>query len=72
MCIGAYREALTRQATEAVAGRPPGRPTNPGHDDPESRGVAAASAVADSGPAIALAQDATVVHGEVVDSQTFS
>ena len=36
-------------------------------DDLESRGVAAAGAAAGSGPAMALAQDATVVNGEVID-----
>ncbi len=47
-----------RQAAEAdgegVAGRPLRRSANPGQDDPESRGVAAAGAVAESGPAKAL------------------
>ena len=89
-CIGAYREALTRdlsstassaptstsapsqrQAAEAgregVVGRPLRRRTNPGQDDLESRGVAVAGAVAESGPAMALAKDATVVNGEVID-----
>jgi hypothetical protein len=40
---------------------------NPGQDDPESRGVAAAGAVAESGPAMALAKDATVINGKVID-----
>jgi len=73
-----YRDALgstpapsQRQAAEAgrdaVAGRPLRRRTNPGQEDLESHGVAAAGAVTDSGPAMALATDATVVNGEVID-----
>jgi hypothetical protein len=62
-----------RQAAEAgregVAGRPLRRRTNPGQDDLESRGAAAAGAVAESGPAMALAKDATVVNGEVIDQR---
>ena len=48
---------------EGVVGRPLRRHTNPRQDDLESRGVAAAGAVAESGPAKALAKDATVVNG---------
>ena len=51
---------------EGVTGRPLRRRTNPGQDDLDSRGVAAAGAVAESGLAMALAKDATVVHGEVI------
>jgi hypothetical protein len=62
-----------RQAAEAgpegVAGRPLRRRTNPGQDDLESRGVGAAGAVAGSDPATALAKDATVIHGEVIDQR---
>jgi hypothetical protein len=62
-----------RQATEAgregVVGRPLRRRTNPGQDDLEGRGVAAAGAVAESGPAMALAKDATVANGEVIDQR---
>jgi hypothetical protein len=62
-----------RQAAEAgregVAGRPLRRRTNPGQDDLESRGVGAAGAVAESDPAMALAKDATVVHGEIIDQR---
>jgi hypothetical protein len=62
-----------RQAAEAgregVVGRPLQWRTNPGQDDLESRGVAAAGAAADSGPAMALAKDATVVNGEVIDQR---
>jgi hypothetical protein len=54
---------------EGVAGRPLRRRTNPGQDDLESRGVAAAGAVAENGPAMALAKDATVVNGEVIDQR---
>jgi hypothetical protein len=62
-----------RQAGEAgregVAGRPLWRRANPGQDDLESRGVAAAGTVAESGPAMALAKDATVIHSEVIDQR---
>jgi hypothetical protein len=62
-----------RQAAEAgregVAERPLRRRTNPGQDDLESRGAAAADAVAESGPAMAPANDATVVNGEVPDQR---
>jgi hypothetical protein len=62
-----------RHATEAgregVVGRPLRRRTNPGQDDLESRDVAAAGAVANSGPAMALAKVATVVNGEVIDQR---
>ena len=54
---------------EGVAGRPLWRRTNPGQDDLESRGVAAAGAVAESRPAMALAKDATVVNGEAIDQR---
>jgi hypothetical protein len=54
---------------EGAAGRPLRHRTNPGQDDPESRGVAAAGAVAESGPAMALAKEATVVNGEVIDER---
>jgi hypothetical protein len=54
---------------EGVAGRPLRRRTNPGQDHLESRGVAATGTVAQSGPAMALAKDATVVHGEVIDQR---
>jgi hypothetical protein len=62
-----------RQAAEAgregVVGRPLRRRRNPGPDDPEGRGAAAADEVAESGPAMALAEDATVVDGEVNDQR---
>ncbi len=54
---------------EGAAGRPLRRRTNPGQDDLESRGAAAAGAVAESRPAMALAEDATVVNGEVTDQR---
>jgi hypothetical protein len=62
-----------RQATEAgregVAGRPLRQRANPRQDDLEGRGVAAASTAAGSGPAMALAKDATVVKGEAIDQR---
>jgi hypothetical protein len=54
---------------EGVAGRPLRRRANPGQDDLETRGVAAAGTVAGSGPAMALAKDATVIHSEVIDQR---
>ena len=54
---------------EGAAGRPLRRRTNPGQDDLESRGVAAAGAVAESGPAMALAMDATVINSEAIDQR---
>ena len=59
-----------RQAAEAgregAGGRPLQRRTNRGQDDLESRGVAAAGAVAESRPAMALAKDAAGVNGEAI------
>jgi hypothetical protein len=52
---------------EGAAGRPLRRRTNPGQDDLESRGVAAAAA--ESGPAMAPVKEATVVNGEVIDQR---
>jgi hypothetical protein len=46
---------------EGVAGRPLRRRTNPGQDDLESRGVAAAGTVAESGPAMALAKESATL-----------
>jgi hypothetical protein len=60
MCTDAYREALTRDLSSTASSAP-----GPRQDDLESRGVAAAGAVADSGPAMALVKEATVVSGEV-------
>jgi hypothetical protein len=54
------------QAAEGVTGRPLRRRANPGQDGLESRGAAAAGAVTESCPAMALAEDAMVVDGEVV------
>jgi hypothetical protein len=54
---------------EGVAGRPLRQRANPGQDDLETRGVAAAGTVAESGPAMALAKDATVIHSEVIDQR---
>ena len=59
MCTQAYREALTRNLSS----------TNPPQDDLESRGVAAAGAVAESVLAMAFAQDAMVVNGEAIDQR---
>jgi hypothetical protein len=62
-----------RHATEAgregVAGRPLRPRANPRQNDLESRGVAAAGAVAESGPAMTLAKDATVVNGQAIDQR---
>jgi len=82
-CTDAWREALTRhlssrapsapapgqrQAAEAgregVAGRPLRRRSDPGQDDLESPG---ATAVSESGPAMALDEDATAVNVEGID-----
>jgi len=54
---------------EGAAGRQFRRRANPRQNDLESRGVAAAGAAAGSGPAMALAKDATVVHGEAIDQR---
>jgi hypothetical protein len=63
---------LRRQAAEAdregVVG-PFRRRANSGQDDLESRVVAAVGRVAESGLAMALAKDATVVNGEVIDQR---
>jgi hypothetical protein len=42
---------------------------SPGQDDLENRGVGAAGVAAGSGPAMVLAQDATVGNGEVSDQR---
>jgi hypothetical protein len=61
-----------RQAAEAgregVLERPLRRRTKPGPDELEGRGVAAGR-VADMSPAMALAKDATVVNGKVIDQR---
>jgi hypothetical protein len=62
MCTDAYRKALTRDLSSTAS---PAR-ANPGQDDLESHGAAAAGAAAQSGPAMALAEDATVVNGEAI------
>jgi hypothetical protein len=63
--------ALRRQAAEAdregVVG-PLRRRANSGQDDLESR-VVAAGKVAESGLAMTLTKDATVVNGEVIDQR---
>jgi hypothetical protein len=85
MCTDAYREALTRdlsptapapgqrQAAEAdrenAAGRLIQRRPDPGQGNPGSRGIAAAGAAAGNGLAAALAKDAAVVTGEVIDQR---
>jgi len=59
-----------RQAAEVGREAIVGRPIQcPGQDDLESRGVAAAGAVAESGPAMALVKEATVGSGEVIDQR---
>jgi hypothetical protein len=51
-------------------GRPLRRRTNPRQNGLESRGIpAAGGGVAESGPAMAFAKDATVVRGEVTDQR---
>jgi len=59
----------TEAGREGVAGRPFRPRANPRRSDPEGRGVAAAGAVAGSGPAMAPAKDATVVGGEAIDQR---
>ena len=54
---------------EGVAGRPLRRRANNGQDTTESRGVAAVGAVPGNGPAMALANGATVVNVEVIDQR---
>ena len=62
-----------RHATEAgregVVGGRSGVVRIPDRTSGKSRGVAAAGAVANSGPAMALAKDATVVNGEAIDQR---
>jgi hypothetical protein len=41
----------------------------PGQDDLESRDAAAEGAVAKSGPAMAIANDATAVNGDAIDQR---
>jgi len=59
------RRKAAKTAREGNAGRPLRRRTDPGQDDPESPGAAAAGAdaVAESCPAMALAEDVTVEGG---------
>jgi hypothetical protein len=59
----------TDASCEGAAGRPLRRRRNPGHNDLESRGVAAAGAVAETGPAMTLGKDATVVNSEAIDQR---
>ncbi len=54
---------------DGVAGRQLRRRANPRQNDSESRGVAAVSAAAESSPAMALGNDATVVDGEAIDQR---
>jgi hypothetical protein len=58
---------VTEAGREGVAGRPLRPRANPRQNDLESRGVAAAGAAARNGPAMTLANDATVVNGEAID-----
>ncbi len=51
---------------EDVAGQPLRRRRDPEQEDPEVPGVVAAGAVAESGPAMALAKGAMVVNVEVI------
>jgi hypothetical protein len=59
----------TEPGRQGVAGRPLRQRANPRQDDLESRGVAAARTAAGSGPALALAKDATAVNGEAIDQR---
>ena len=59
MCTDAYREALTRDFSSP----------RPGPDHLDRRGAAAAAAVAESGPPMALANDTAIVSGEVIDQR---
>ncbi len=62
-----------RHATEAgregVAGRLPRPRANPQQNERERRDVAAAGAVAESGPAMTLANAARVVSGQAIDQR---
>jgi hypothetical protein len=66
MCTDAYREALTRALSSTASSTPaPSQAAEAGRegvaqDDLESRGVAAAGAVAGSSPAMALAKDQAI------------
>ena len=67
MCTDAYREALTRAFSSKASSAPPRRhTTEPGQDDPESRGVAAAGPATQNGQEMALAHDATAATGEAI------
>ena len=66
MCTDAYREALTRAFSSKASSAPPRRRANPGQDDPESRGVAAAGPATQNGQEMALAHDATAATGEAI------
>jgi hypothetical protein len=64
--------SLRRQAAEADREgvvRSLRRRADSGQDDLESRVVAAVGRVAEGGLAMALAKDATVVNGEVIDQR---
>jgi hypothetical protein len=58
MCTDAYREALTRDLS-STASSAPGR----------RHAAEAAGAVAESGPAVTLVKEATVVNGEAIDQR---
>jgi hypothetical protein len=53
MCTDAYREALTRDLSSTASSAPAPAP----------------GAVAESGPAMALAREATAVNGEAIDQR---
>jgi hypothetical protein len=59
MCPQAYREALTRDLSSTASSAPASTPA------PSQRHATAAQ----SGPAMALAKDATVVIGEAIDQR---
>ena len=64
---GRTEAGRTEAGRDDVAGRPLRPHANPRQNDLESRGVAAVGAVAESGPAMTLAKEATVVNGTVID-----
>jgi hypothetical protein len=59
MCTDAYREALTRDLSSTASSAPASTPA------PRQRHASEAG----SGPAMALAKDATVVNGEAIDQR---
>jgi hypothetical protein len=73
MCTDAYREALTRDLSSTASSAPTSRsaPSQRQAAEAGREGVVGrpAGAVAESRPAMALAKDATVGSGEVIDQR---